>query len=214
MLTSLYLQLYTSLAFCFTFRHFAEFVLFSYCHLNFLPIYAIISLKRSDITMLDFFNKKLNKTQLYNPGNDLDFLELLKEPIIKQDYKNDIDNLISDLGNTETNYKYSLGILMNKVFHAYGLQITKWDNDNNIYFTIPASYDSNYFIFNNPAQLAKYFKSFMTWCLENGAGSTSEWTDLYGQFTSFTCRYKIRENECWDKLKYITAKIAIISELG
>ena len=146
--------------------------------------------------MLDFFNKKLNKTQLYNPGNDLDFLELLKEPIIKQDYKNDIDNLISDLGNTETNYKYSLGILMNKVFHAYGLQITKWDNDN------------------NPAQLAKYFKSFMTWCLENGAGSTSEWTDLYGQFTSFTCRYKIRENERWDKLKYITAKIAIISELG
>lgn len=157
-----------------------------------------------------YFNKPINEEL----DKELGFINLLKEPIIKKDFKTDIENILDALSDIKKNYEYPLGTLMNKVFHAYGLRITKWDNDNNIYFTIPASYDSNYFTFNNPTQLAKYFKIFMTWCLKNGAGSTSDWIDLYGQFTSFTCRYKIRENECWDKIKYITAKIAIISELG
>ena len=83
-----------------------------------------------------------------------------------------------------------------------------------ILFTVPDTYDFNYFTFNNSTQLAQYFKKFMTWCIDNGAGSTSRWIELYGKINSITCKYKIRTGECWDKLKYITAKIAIISELG
>lgn len=148
-----------------------------------------------------------------NLEENLSFIELLKEPIIMKDYKNDIDNLFDSLNTIDKNYKYLFGVLMNKVFHSLGLCITKWDEDNIIYFTVPATYDFNCFTFNDSTQLAKYFKNFMTWCVDNGAGSSSDWIKLYGKINSITCKYKIRTGECWDKFKYITAKIAIIGEL-
>lgn len=156
-------------------------------------------------------NENINNPINENLDNNLVFIELLKEPVIKQDFRNDIRNIFNV--NIYKNYKYPLGILMNKVFHSLGLCITKWDDDNIIYFTVPDTYDSNYFTFNNSTQLAQYFKNFMTWCIDNGAGSSSDWIDLYGEIKSITCKYKIRTGECWDKLKYITAKIAIIREL-
>lgn len=164
----------------------------------------------------EYIGKNINNPT--NPTNknldkNLSFIELLKEPIIMKDYKNDIDNLFDSLNNIDNNYKYLFGVLMNKVFHSLGLCITKWDDDNIIYFTVPATYDSKCFTFNNSTQLAQYFKNFMTWCIDNGAGSSSDWIKLYGKINSITCKYKIRTGECWDKLKYITAKIIIIREL-
>lgn len=151
----------------------------------------------------------------YNEIYDgLAFIDLLREPIIKKDYITEIEEIADAIGDMNENYYYKLGMLMNRVFHCFGLSITKWENDNVIYFTLPSSYDSNTFsIFTNPIEIAKLFKVFMNWCLAHGAGTTEEWTNIYGKITPFTYKYKIRENECWNKVLYLTSKIAINTAL-
>ena len=84
----------------------------------------------------EYIGKNINNPT--NPTNknldeNLSFIELLKEPIIRKDYKNDIDNLLDSLNSIDNNYEYLFSILMTKVFHSLGLRITKWDDDNIIY---------------------------------------------------------------------------------
>lgn len=58
-----------------------------------------------------YFNKPINEEL----DKELGFIDLLKEPIIKKDFKTDIENILDALSDIKKNYEYPLGTLMNKV---------------------------------------------------------------------------------------------------
>lgn len=133
----------------------------------------------------------------------LSFLELLAEPLIIHELNETITK-ITKLFTQEisadkiTNEpERELAHMMNLVIHYLGLQVTKWGDDDVIYFSVPESYSKDY-ILSNGMYLAKMFKMFMLWCNRNNKAPKN-----------FTFKIKIRKGETWDKLSFVVAKIAM-----